>query len=35
MALDIGIKNFVLWHEKGICTYNTEEYNSLSFDFKE
>jgi deoxycytidylate deaminase len=35
MALDVGIKNFVLWHEKGICVYNTEEYNSLSFDYRE
>jgi len=34
MALDAGIKEFVLWHEKGICIYNTEEYNLLSFNYK-
>lgn len=35
MALDIGIKEFILWHEKGICVYNCEEYNNISFDYKE
>ncbi len=35
MALDSGIKEFVLWHEKGICVYDTEEYNNLSFNYKE
>lgn len=34
LALDAGIKEFALWHEKGICIYNTEEYNLLSFDYK-
>ena len=34
MALDTGIKEFVLWHEEGICVYDTQEYNSLSFDYK-
>lgn len=34
LALDSGISEFVLWHEKGICVYNTEEYNELSFKFK-
>lgn len=33
-ALDVGIKEFVLWHEKGICVYNTKEYNQLSFKFR-
>lgn len=33
MALDVGIKEFVLWHEKGICVYDIEEYNELSFRF--
>ena len=32
-ALDTGIKNFVLWHEKGIIEYDTEEYNNLSFNY--
>ena len=34
MSLDAGVGEFVLWHEEGICAYNTEEYNKLSFDFK-
>ena len=33
MALDIGIKNFVLLHEKGVCVYNTKEYNDISFRY--
>lgn len=35
MALDVGIKEFVLWHEKGVCVYDTKEYNALSFQYKE
>jgi deoxycytidylate deaminase len=35
MALDIGISEFVLWHNNGICIYNTQEYNDLSFEFEE
>ena len=31
MALDVGIAEFVLWHDKGVCVYDTEEYNALSF----
>jgi len=34
MALDVGIKEFVLWHEEGICVYDTEEYNKLSFQYR-
>ena len=33
MALDVGISEFVLWHDKGVCVYDTKEYNSLSFQF--
>ena len=33
MALDVGIAEFVLWHEKGVCVYDTKEYNELSFQF--
>lgn len=33
LALDSGIKEFVLWHEKGITSYDTEEYNLMSFDY--
>jgi len=33
MALDVGIAEFVLWNDKGVCIYNTEEYNDLSFQF--
>jgi deoxycytidylate deaminase len=35
MALDVGIAEFVLWHEEGICVYDTEEYNELSFQYRE
>ncbi len=35
MALDAGIEEFVLWHDEGVCVYKTDEYNSLSFQYKE
>lgn len=35
LALDIGIAEFVLWHESGITAYPTDEYNDLSYDFFE
>lgn len=39
MALELGIKEFILWqtilgHETGVFAYNTEEYNDLSFKYK-
>ncbi|MEK6863352.1 MAG: hypothetical protein AABW53_01510 [Nanoarchaeota archaeon] len=34
MALDSGIAEFVLWHEEGICVYDTQEYNELSFQYR-
>lgn len=34
MALDVGISEFTLWHEKGITAYDTREYNDLSFNFR-
>ena len=33
MALDLGIKEFTLWHESGIYSYNAEEYNNKSFEY--
>jgi dCMP deaminase len=33
-ALDVGIRYFVLWHEDGICAYDTEEYNLLSYRYE-
>ena len=33
LALDVGIVGFALWHEKGICIYDIEEYNDLSFKY--
>ena len=33
MALDVDIAEFVLWDNKGVCVYGTEEYNLLSFKF--
>ncbi|MDD5098456.1 MAG: deaminase [Candidatus Pacebacteria bacterium] len=35
LALDAGIKEFVLWHEQGICVYSTDEYNDLSYQYTE
>lgn len=35
MALDVGIKYFVLWHEDGVCIYNTKEYNTISYEYQE
>lgn len=35
MALDVGIKEFVLWHEQGIGVYDSAEYNTLSFQYTE
>jgi len=34
MALDVGIATFVLWHDDGICEYPTDEYNRLSYHYK-
>jgi len=33
IALDLGIKEFILNHKEGIKTYGTEEYNNLSFEY--
>ena len=33
MALDAGLVEFTLWHEEGICVYDTEEYNKKSFEY--
>lgn len=33
LALDMEIKEFILWHEEGICAYDPEEYNNLSFQY--
>jgi deoxycytidylate deaminase len=30
-ALDEKLSEFVLWHEKGICAYETKEYNQISY----
>jgi deoxycytidylate deaminase len=35
MALEVGISEFVLLHREGICVYGTEEYNRLSFEYRE
>jgi deoxycytidylate deaminase len=35
MTLDAGISEFVLYHKEGIAVYDAEEYNDLSFMFKE
>lgn len=33
LALDIGIGHFLLWHNDGICEYDTYEYNELSHKY--
>jgi deoxycytidylate deaminase len=33
MALDLGIKNFILLHEEGPTSYDTEEYNKISYEY--
>jgi len=35
LALDSGISEFLLWHEEGICSYPTDEYNKLSYSYKD
>jgi hypothetical protein len=35
MALDVGVAEFVLWHDRGVCVYNTDEYNLLSYQYQE
>lgn len=34
MALDVGIKQFVLLHDAGLKEYPIEEYNNLSYNFQ-
>ncbi|MFC1685590.1 hypothetical protein ACFLZZ_01050 [Nanoarchaeota archaeon] len=34
MALDAGVSEFALWHDKGITVYDTKEYNDLSFKYR-
>lgn len=34
-ALDTGIAEFVLWHKEGFAIYPTDEYNQLSFAYRE
>lgn len=35
MALDIGIKKFILFQNQEICSYDTEEYNKLSYNYSD
>jgi len=34
LALDLGLSKFILYHEDGICEYDTDEYDRLSYNFK-
>lgn len=34
LALDVGIAEFVLWHEEEVCVYDTGEYNDLSYRYR-
>lgn len=33
LTLDVGIEEFILWHDEGITVYDTEEYNKISFEY--
>ena len=35
MALDVGIKEFVLMHKEGLRVYDTKEYNQLSLIYNQ
>ena len=35
MALDLGVKEFVLLHKDGLKFYNIEEYNKLSYEYSD
>ncbi len=34
LALDVGVKSFVLYHEEGVCAYDTKEYNLISYQYQ-
>jgi len=34
MAVAVGLSEFVLWREEGVCVYDTKEYNLLSFKYQ-
>jgi len=34
IALDVGIKHFILLHESGLKEYPADEYNALSYNYK-
>lgn len=34
-ALDVGISEFLLWNDTGMCSYSTDEYNNLSYNYKD
>lgn len=34
LALEVGVKDFVVWHRDGIRSYDTHEYNEVSFGRK-
>lgn len=33
-ALDSGVAEFALWNDAGICSYPTDEYNRLSYEYR-
>jgi deoxycytidylate deaminase len=33
LTLDSGIREFVLWHEEGLCAYSAHEFNQRSYAF--
>lgn len=35
MALDEGVAEWALWQDNGVAVYDAEEYNSISFNYKQ
>ena len=35
LAVDTGITEFALWQEKGIIVYDTQEYNTISYQYSD
>lgn len=33
MVLDAGVTEFVLWQKDGVCVYDADEYNDLSYGY--
>ena len=34
IVLDVGIAEFIMWQEEGVCSYSTGEFNAASFRYR-